>query len=708
MKKILLTLIPVLVFVVAADAEEAILQYDDGTSESIFNGIATGDIEAMRLTTDHPATLLRIQLEIDGGAAGGDVEFHLWSEFGGNNADLENDLIEPIVLTIAPGQDWYEIDVSAAGIEIEPWQNFHTGIVHLQDDEPAVRLDTTVYSEIRCELYVAAEDAWYYVGTDAGAYAYMIRAVVDYHDQIAAAEKPFQDVTDAAGLPRTNARPAWGDFDKDGDPDLLLSGSLLYRNEGDGSFTDITAEAGLTGLSGSGGVWADFDNDGWLDFYVSTSSPDVYYNRVMHGNGDGTFTDITESAFGGAENYNYENTEAMALGDYDMDGYIDVFAGAYERELSDCEWDRFFYNNGDLTFTDISATIGIQETYRQCARGIQWIDFDNDGDPDIHVSNYRLDRNQMWVNDGEYLVDLAEELGLEGEPVNGSYGHTIGSVWGDIDLDGDFDLIDANLAHPRFIDFSNKTMVLINNGAPEWNFTNIFETSGVRYCETHSNPNLVDVDLDGDLDLYITSVYVGYLSQFYLNRLVEDGELQFELYNYESGIRVDNGWGSAWADYDGDGDMDLFSYGLWRNDFPAKNGSWLKVKVEGTTTNRAGLGARIAATVAGKTYLREVQGGSGTTCQDDLVAHFGLGDASLIDRLEVAFPGGAVDVLTDLQVNQTVTVIEGSTAADDDDDDNNDATPGDDDDDDLTPGDDDDAAASDDDDDDDDNDDCGC
>jgi len=705
-KKLLPTLVFVLALIAAAAAEEVVLQYDDGASETLFNGIATGDIEAMRLTTDHPATLLRVQLELDGGAAGGDVEVHIWDEYGGNNPDLEDDLLAPIILTVAPGQDWYEIDVSAAGIEIDPWQHFHVGIVHLQDDEPAVRLDTTISSEIRCELYVAAEDTWYYVGTDAGGYAYMIRAVVNYHDQLDAADKPFRDVTEAAGLPRTNARPAWGDYDNDGDPDLVLSGSLLYRNEGDGTFTNVTEAAGLTGLPGSGGIWADFDNDGRLDFYVSTSSPDVHYNRVMHGNDDGTFTEITESAFGGADNYNYENTEAMALGDYDLDGYVDVFAGAYERDLSSCQWDRFFYNNGDLTFTDISETIGIQETYRQCARGIQWIDFDNDGDPDIHVSNYRLDRNQMWINDGAYLTDLAADLGLAGEAVNGSYGHTIGSVWGDIDQDGDFDVIDANLAHPRFIDFSDKTMVLLNNGAPDWTFTNVFETCGVRYCETHSNPNLVDVDLDGDLDLYITSVYVGYLNHFYLNRLVEDGELQFELYTYESGLRVDNGWGSAWADYDGDGDPDLFSYGLWRNDFSAKDGAWLKVKVQGTTTNRAGLGARIAVSAGGKTYLREVQGGSGTTCQDDLVAHFGLGAAALIDRLEVAFPGGATEVLTDLQPDRTVTVVEGSTTGDDDDDD---AAPGDDDDDDsLTPGGDDDTGASADDDDNDDDDNCGC
>ncbi|NLH51180.1 MAG: CRTAC1 family protein [Myxococcales bacterium] len=685
----------------SASADEVTIQYDDGTAEGQLQGLVTGDIEAFRLSTDHPATLLRLQLQLDGGDLGGDTEVHLWSEYGGNNLDLDGDLITPIALSVAPGVDWYEFDVSAAAIEIEPWWNFHVGIVHLQDGEPLVPLDTdTITPEIRTEYYSVADDTWYYAGTDAGSYAYMIRAVVDYHDQIDPADKPFQDDTDAAGLPRTNARPAWADYDNDGDPDLLLAGSLLYRNNGDGTFTDVTEAAGLAGLPGSGGLWADFDNDGNLDIYVATSAYEVYYNHILRNNGDGTFADITLTAFGGEELLNYESTEGLGLGDYDRDGYVDVYAGAYEREsLGACPFDKFFRNNGDLTFVDRTADLGFKDDMFQCARGVQWIDFDNDGDADIHVSNYRLDPNFLWVNpgDGGKFVNEAEERGLAGDTTGDPvyYGHTIGSAWGDLDLDGDFDVVDANLAHPRFIDFSDKTQVLLSNGAPDFGFADVRGDVGVRYIETHSNPNLIDVDNDGDLDLYITDVYVGYKSQLYLNRLVEEGSLRFELYNYQGGILVDNGWGSAWADYDGDGDLDLYSYGLWRNDFPA--GNWLKVKAVGQKANRAAIGARLTLEANGKTYLREIQAGSGTTTQDDLIAHFGLNEATVVDRLTVAFPGGSTEVLEDIPVNQTITVTD-TAAPDADDDDDNDSH-----DDDQSPG-----PSGDDDDNDDDDSGCGC
>jgi hypothetical protein len=226
-------------------------------------------------------------------------------------------------------------------------------------------------------------------------------------------------------------------------------------------------------------------------------------------------------------------------------------------------------------------------------------------------------------------------------------------------------------------------MVLISSGAPDYVFTDIREAAGVRYMETHSNPNLVDVDNDGDLDLFITGVYVGYKSQLYLNRLAETGSLRFELYNYPSGIWVDNGWGSAWADYDNDGDLDLFATELWRNDLAAADNNWIKIEARGRTANHAAIGARITVEAGGKTYVREIQGGSGTTTQDDLVAHVGIGGAAVIDRVTVKFPGGGTASETNVEPNQTLTIIDPEDGDDDtaDDDDNPPDDDGDDDDD---------------------------
>ncbi|MDP8221818.1 MAG: CRTAC1 family protein [Candidatus Lernaella stagnicola] len=707
-RKAIFTILVLMLTITPALAEEVLIQYDDGSDESVRTNIHTGDVQAFRLSTAHPATLKTTYLMLESDVAA-DIEVHVWAEFGGNNPDLSVDLITPITQTVAAGVDWYEFDVSAAGVEIGPWSDFHVGVMHLEDGYPSVRLDSSNPSpDIRIQYYNSEDGEWYYIGGGDGCYAYMIRALVDYHDQIDEADKYFHDISDDAGLPRTNGRPAWADYDNDGDPDLLIRGSQLFENNGDGTFTEVTQSAGLTDMPGSGGIWADFDNDGYLDIYVSTSSYNAHYNRFLHNNGDGTFTDLSFEAFGGEEYLNYENTEAMAVGDFNNDGYVDVYAGVYERDMSSCPWDKFYVNNGDLTFTESADALGMHEGIFQCARGIQWIDFNRDGFTDIHVSNYRLDQNFMWVNqNGESFSEQSEELNLMGENIDNYYGHTIGSAWGDLDLDGDWDVVDANLAHPRFIDFSDKTMVLLSSGEPDFEFTNVFAESGVEYCETHSNPNLVDVDNDADLDLFITTVYVGYQSHFYLNRLVEDGALSFEPATYAAGIWVDNGWGSAWADYDGDGDMDLFATGLWRNEI-ADQGNWIKIKAEGWAANAAALGARISVTVGETTYLREIQGGTGTTVQDDLVAHIGVGDAETIDEIVVDFPGGSTEVLTDVAVNQVLTVTDTQepTPIDDDDDTSDDDNTSDDD----TSGADDDTfgGANDTDDADDDDDDSGC
>jgi ASPIC and UnbV/FG-GAP-like repeat len=693
---------------VPAVAEEVWLQYDDGVSEMVRTNIQVGDVQAMRLSTAHPATLKQVWLEIEADASS-DIEVHVWAEFGGNDPDLANELVPPVTLPVTAGIHEYAIDVSGENVEIGPWRNIHVGVIHLEEGLPSLRMDTSNPStDIRTQYFSTEDQTWYYMGNSEGSFAYMARALVDYHDAIDEADKLFHDVSDAAALPRTGGRPAWGDYDNDGDPDLMISGSLLYQNNGDGTFTDVTASAGLSEMPGSGGIWADFDNDGHLDIYVSTSAYNTYYNRVLRNNGDGTFADVTFDALGGEEYFNYESTEAMAVGDFDNDGYVDVYAGVYERDMSVCPFDKFYVNNGDFTFTELGDELGLHEAIFQCARGIQWIDFDEDGWTDIHVSNYRLDPNFMWRNlAGASFEEVAADHNLAGENIDNAYGHTIGSAWGDLDLDGDIDVVDANLAHPRFIEFSDKTMVLLSSGAPDYEFENVFAESGVEYVETHSNPNLVDFDNDGDLDLFITSVYVGYQSAFYRNRLVEDGALSFELATYESGIWVDNGWGSAWADYDGDGDMDLFATGLWRND-TTDTGNWIKIKAVGWAANHAAIGAKIDATVGATTYRRTIHGGSGTTTQDDLVVQIGVGDADTIDTLTVSFPGGSTETLTDVAVNQLVTVTDTQEPApptdDDDTTSDDDDTTGDDDDDDDN---DDDVAAGDDDDDDDD-DGCGC
>ena len=494
-------------------------------------------------------------------------------------------------------------------------------------------------------------------------YGFELELAVVYDDSLAPEDKPFQ-LDDAM---RASSRVAWGDYDGDGDDDLMTNGPKLYQNQGDGSFVDVSSTAipaGTTNSSG-GGVWGDYDGDGCLD-YFGQGGGYTAGEVLLHNNCDGSFTDTwatsgiddTQDArdCDGDGEAEHSPTEGVGWVDYDGDGFLDLYLANYECSSSHDYYenydDRLFRNNGDGTFTDSSEEVGI-ETSNQAGRGVTPGDYDIDGDVDIFVSNYRLDKNFFYENLGEGALDeIASANGTQGDYDMDwrSYGHTIGAVFGDIDNDGDFDMVHANLAHPFYYHFSNRTMVLINDGAGD--FANEGDERGIYYRETASNPVLFDADNDGDLDLFITNVYPERDSDFYVN----DGTGHFELQNWESGLVVQNGWGAAAADHDNDGDVDLIAYDLFRNDDVGGN-HWLQVRAVGLEGNTAALGAVVQVDSGDLSQLRLVSGGSGTSSQDSQTQHFGLGDRSSVDSVTVYFPYQEEPVtISGVQVDQRVWV----------------------------------------------------
>lgn len=478
-------------------------------------------------------------------------------------------------------------------------------------------------------------------------YDFLVRLHVEVVEEIAPEDKHF--ALDSA-LP-TGSRQSWGDYDDDGWDDLYVPGAL-YRNEG-GSFTDVTAVAGLSGLASSGGVWGDYDNDGCLDLFIFAESY-TDGDTLMRSTCDGGFEDVTVSAglddsLDGSDACGATNrsTAAAAWLDLDGDGLLDLYTAnficwtAYSYYV-----DQAWLNQGDGTFLALGADQGF-ETYAQGARGANPIDADRDGDVDLLVNHYVLQRNWYYENQGDGTVEeAATSAGLGGEADRyGSgttfyYGHTIGTAWGDLDNDGDWDSVQANLAHPRFFDFSDKTQVLINDGgtwtdnAGDWETP--FSTNGLRYQETHSVPTLGDFDQDGVLDLVITAVYPGRPTDVYWG----DGDGTFTPAWHEAGILVEDGWGMSASDLDNDGDLDLsISGGTYRNQGPT--GSFLQVRPRGVWSNRAAIGAIAEVETAdGTVRMRQVQGGTGQGEQDSAFLHFGLGEATEISRLTVSFAGG--------------------------------------------------------------------
>ncbi len=279
---------------------------------------------------------------------------------------------------------------------------------------------------------------------------------------------------------------------------------------------------------------------------------------------------------------------------------------------------------------------------RLSGRGVAPADGDGDGDVDLLVANYTLHRNLYYDNDGDGTVtSRAAEAGLEGNGIFAGatyYGHTIGAAWGDLDGDGQLDMVHANLAHPRFYHFSDRTQVLLNDGGGVWRDAS--DAAGLRYQETHSVPMLADFDHDGALDLVITAVYPGRPTDFYWGR----GDGTFALDAYGAGIPTEDGWGATGSDFDHDGDVDLATDEVFRNvSQPA--GHWLNLRIIGNVdANRAAIGATVTVTAGDNEVVRHVQGGTGQGCQDSLFLHFGLGDATNVDAIRVVFPGGkAVD-----------------------------------------------------------------
>jgi len=444
----------------------------------------------------------------------------------------------------------------------------------------------------------------------------------------------FTDID--ALLPGVWGNSVWGDYDNDGDLDILLTGdssgtyiTKVYRNNGNSTFTDINAN--LQGVAGSA-VWGDYDNDGDLDILLTGYINDsLYISKVYRNNGNSTFTDINA----GLEGLNYSSG---AWGDYDNDGDLDILLTGVNISGS---FSIIYRNNGNSTFTDINA--GLQGVY--CS-SVAWGDYDNDGDLDILLTGGGT--SEIYRNNGNStFTDI--NAGLQGV----SYSSV---AWGDYDSDGDLDILltgfYASGGHSYMI--SN---VYRNNGNST--FTDI--NAGLQGAYI-SSVAWGDYDNDGDLDILLTGKNDtnGRFSIVYRN----NGNSTFTDIN--TGLQdVDNG-SAAWGDYDNDGDLDILITGrtsasgesvskVYRNDGGVYH--WLNIFTKGTESNSYGIGAKITCGSTNSQY-REISSSSGWI---NGVAHFGLGNLNNVDQVQVCWPkSGITDSYNQIQANQSLIIYEGN------------------------------------------------
>ena len=440
---------------------------------------------------------------------------------------------------------------------------------------------------------------------------------------------------------------AFFDCDGDGDLDLFVAneggvGDWLFRQNPDRTFTDIGQAAGCNDAGNNRAVkFADYDNDDDEDLFVASFRGP---NHLFRNNGDGTFSDVADSAMAAGN-----LTFGGAWGDYNRDGFVDLYV------VNRTEANQFFVSNGDGTFSERAAELGLAD--RKAGLESVWIDYDNDGDLDLYLSNDKHGGNRLWRNnDDGTFTDVSVESGS-----NISI-DSMGIGVGDYDGNGFLDIYLTNTTGLTSI-----KNVLLRSRA-DGTFENVATELGVQVAQYGWGCSFLDYDNDMDLDLYVVNWDLVPGAAAARNQMFRNnGDGTFTNVTDLTGSGdTGPGYGLALGDYNDDGFVDMFVSNntapsvLYRAIPTAAN--WLKVKTVGTQSNRDGIGARVTVVAGSVPQFRDVSGGESYLCQPSREVEFGLGGFTTA-RVDVRWPSGIVDRYENVAARQTLVAIEGATNA---------------------------------------------
>jgi hypothetical protein len=531
----------------------------------------------------------------------------------------------------------------------------------------------------------------------------------------------FIDITEKAGIKATilsgstkkdyvlevnGSGVCWFDYNNDGYMDLyLVNGSTLhelqggkpasphrnylYRNNGDGTFSDVTERARVPGAGwGFGCLAADFDNDGNTDLFVTNFGSNILYRN----NGNGTFSDVTAKAGVGGGNIWHAGA---AFADYDGDGFVDLYVSGYldfdirHPELKTCDYrgiqvhacgplgyrgapDALYHNNGDGTFTDVTEKAGVNDKNLYFGFAVIFDDLDGDGKPDIFVAN-DSNPNYLYRNKGDGTF---EEIGIQaGVAMNadGKEMSSMGVAVGDYDHDGRMDLFVTT--------FANDNYVLYHNDGRGF-------FSDVSYPAGLGEPTIpwlgwatffFDYDNDGWPDLFAANGHVypevdGKTTEKYrepLQLFRNLGNGKFTEVSREAGLSTmpwRSARGGAYCDFDNDGDLDIIVSNI--DDHPqllanegGNRANWIELKLIGTKSNRDAIGAQVKIQAGDLVQYDHVRAGGSFLSNNDPRLHFGLGGQRVVNAIDIRWPSGAVEQLRDIAANRIIAIKEGAGMA---------------------------------------------
>ena len=504
----------------------------------------------------------------------------------------------------------------------------------------------------------------------------------------------FKDVTDSAGIKHVfkvyegmfGGGACVIDYNKDGFEDVYITGGMnddvLYKNNGNGTFTNVFENAGLTLTKKyvtQGVTSADVNRDGFVDLFVTTiTSRDKKQtipreiNLLFLNNGNGAFRDATKE-YGLDQMYSFSTSPSF--GDINADGWPDLYVGNYFNEFTgklsvindatvvqanQIAKGYLLLNEGGKKFKEVSDDYGLD--FRGFGFGGVFTDFDNDGDQDLFINHdfgYKRTPDMLLENKypSEKFTDVAKEKGMDLK-IN-----SMGTAVGDYNNDG---LMDYYMTNIKF----NYFMVNQGPGKP---FLNKADELGLGFFAISWGANFADFDQDGDVDLFVSNGDLNPncvpMANFYYENLgnkFQDYASAYGLADY--GI----GRGSVVFDYDNDGDLDLLVVNqepvlpnypvpsttkLYRND--STKGNWIKIALKGIQAESHGIGSKIEVEAGGKKMIREIDGGASShLSQSSVIAHFGLGSATKIDKITVYWTGGNIQTITNVNANQLLTITE--------------------------------------------------